>query len=79
MKLGSNRLGSFEKGIDFLIHFRGRKFTLDNIKDRYGCSYRQAVRLRDLAASMVTLAPAGFVETPDHASGPYKYLWEIKE
>ena len=59
MKNPDNELGPFEKGIDFILYFRGRRFELNDIKERYCCTYRQAIRLKSLAERLVPMVPDG--------------------
>jgi hypothetical protein len=72
-----NELRPFEKGIDFILYFKGRKFTIENIKDRYQCSYRQALRMKNSAAAMVNLIPSGYAQLTNLSKGHPRYLWEI--
>jgi len=74
-KFAGNELTPFEKGLDFILYFRGKPFTLDDIAERYSCSYRQAVRMKRAASRFMSIAPAGF----DSRRGLHPdFLWEFK-
>lgn len=68
---------AFEKGVDFILHFSGKKFTTKDIMKRYAVCYRQAVRIRNQADRVIGLKPAGFGKRTA-ACGPEPFLWEIK-
>jgi hypothetical protein len=76
VKQPDNELRPFEKGIDFYLHFRGRRFSLDDIRGRYCCSYRQALRLKSQAARIVNLVPVGF---HGETGCRDRWYWQIKE
>ena len=67
----------FEKGMDFLLHFRGKRFSLYDIMDRYQISYRQASRLRKQADRVIGLKPAGFTRKDSGSSNKDAFLWEM--
>lgn len=72
-------LTQFQAGMDFLLYFSGQKFTLSDIQERYNCSYRNAIRMRNYAQRMVCIAPAGFDMINITRGGKQKFLMEIKK
>lgn len=71
-------LTPFQKGADFVLHFTGKKFTIDDIKDRYCCTYRQAINLKNLAEGLVSISPAGLSGSIVGKRGVARNLWEMK-
>ena len=66
----------FGKGVDFALHFQGKKFTIKDIQSRYGITYRHANRLKSQIDRIVGLKPVGFGKRTAE-TGPEPFLWEI--
>ena len=75
--LRTNTLTGVEKGIDFILHFKDRPFTMIELAERYSISRRQAYRLVRQAETFVDIVPDGFRPTPAK-HGCDLYLWRIK-
>lgn len=71
-------LGPFEKGLDFVLYFKGRTFTIDDVARRYNCSYRQAQRLKQNAERFFRFVPSGFAPAVHPGKQP-DYQWQLEE
>lgn len=66
-----------ERGIDFMIHYRTRPFTLHDLCHRYGISYRRAQSMKEQIERVVSLEFAGYYERDDYHGGLLRNLWKI--
>ena len=71
-------LTPFEKGMDFVIHFTGKSFTVQDIAERYQISKRQAFTLKQRADAMLNLRPSGLCMAQAKATGTAPNLWRIE-
>ena len=69
-----NTLSGVQKGIDFILHFNGKAFTMRCLMNRYHITKRQAYRLVRHAEMFVNIKPDGF-RIGDN--GFDNYLWKF--
>lgn len=70
-------LTPFERGIDFIRHFRNRTFTIQDIADRYGIAHNTAFRCKQQVERVVRLEPAGYADKLSYIHGPCREKWRI--
>lgn len=75
-KSADNQYGPFKKGVDFLLHFRGRIFSLYDVCERYHCTYRQALRMKLYAEQFIKFIPSGFDERTEGRRSAF--LWKLE-
>lgn len=73
-KAPDNDLSSFEKGIDFMLHFGKRRFSCHDVMERYSISYRQAQRLLSQVGRLLPMLPDGFSEDSVRS----RFMWRIR-
>lgn len=72
-----HELTPFERGIDVVLHYRDKPFTLTDLVQRYGLSYKRAYMLKNQIENVVRIEFAGYYRPPDYAGGPDHNLWKM--
>ena len=73
-----HELAPFERGIDFVLHFTDREFTLFDIVDRYQCCYKTAQNIREKVSRVFDFEFVRFQESPAARGAPARNVWRLK-
>jgi len=70
-------LSPFQRGVAFMLHFRDRAWTIQDLADWYKCDYRAAMRMKWQLERLVKLEPAGYAEKKSYITGPCREKYRI--